>query len=781
MGLFGKKQKTDLSSERSVAEYLRGTASGTGSAAFRDVIAALDDLQKQQEAARTVSAESAQKVVLANARLIKACETYMEGRQGAVTAKGKERLEAVAKLCEQRKEKNLDQLRDMREVKKYEGKKWEDVKVSVPVIKLESGAEVVGSNVNRRVKTELNGKTGFFTERRELLLWKEQMGQLMGNEPDPRRRDIYERNREWLEKKLAPVAQDTNPLKNLSNHAPLVSMRIRLADTWQAMDMADPQYGLLKDLVGRIPEETAKALAGYQNDAKSLDEDESLSPREREARKLQAFEAQVRQHIPEEYRQGLTGPQGAGQYLMKLGALEPETKQSLLEVGSIRAELIEERARLDENTLSGSVRAVAINNFVGDEKALKDCAETIRVLASADTAASLASLGRGEDELTDRNVATSRIAELLGVGSIVAHSEKMVIKEGDKTREGCFMEFAEGTDFSSKKETTMRMVAENVEFSRNPGFYKDQSTIEMLDVLCGQMDRNPGNMFYKLSEPGPDGKRNVIGLQGIDNDLAFGTTGAILGEDGEIVGPNDLHMENMLSHQFFIDKKMAEAIQGLDKEKLEFALGDLLPQKNIDSMWERTKYAQQYIKEHMAVVEEDGWKLDKIKLEDYTFSKEGAAPEKTAAVWKDFKSMGLGVAIVGDRFIDTEKLKELKASNPEGFKYVRGLWDRERCEDKSQKMLLSSQNKITNAQLQARENLAAMKAKDDRLMEDVAPAMEAMFEEKKSAKWMRKEVSFKEFEAGSRQARQPRRPRPQGPAIGAHEKKGPVQEQVKSR
>lgn len=781
MGLFGKKEKADFSSERSVAEYLRGTASGKDSSAFRDVAAALDELQMRQEETKTVSAESVQKVVLANAKLIQACETYLEGRQGAVTSRGKERLEAVAKLCEQRKEKNLDQLRDMREVKKHEGKTWEEVNVSIPVRKLESGAEVVGSNVNRRVKTEHNGKTGFFTERRDLLLWKEQMGQLIGNETDPRRRDIYERNREWLEKKLAPVTQDTNPLPKLDK-APTVSMRIHLADTWQSMDMSDPQFGLLKDLVGKIPKETANALAGYQNEAKRLDEDGSLSPGEREARKIQAFEAQVRQHIPENYQQSLTDPQGARQYLMRLGTFETETKKSLLEVGSIRADLIEERARLDENTLSGSVRAVAINNFVRDEKALKDCADTIRVLASADTADSLAGLGRGkESELTDRNVATSRIAELLGVGSIVAHSEKMVVKEGDKTREGCFMEFAEGTDFNSKKETTMRTVAEKVEFSRNPGFYKDQSTIEMLDFLCGQMDRNPGNMFYKLSEPGPDGKCNVIGLQGIDNDLAFGTIGALLGEDGEIVKANNLHMEHMLEHQFFIDKKMAEAIQGLDREKLEFALGDLLPQKNIDIMWERTKYAKQHIKEHMAVVEEGGWELDKIKLEDYTFSREEATPEKKAAAFKDIKSMGITMALVGDRYIDTEKLKALKASNPEEFNYVCGLWDRERCEDKSQKVILTSQNKMMRAMEDTRKDLAAIKAKDDRFMEDAALAMEAMFQEKKTEKWVKKEVSFKEFEAGSRQARPTRRPRPQGPAIGAHEKKGPVQEQVKGR
>lgn len=777
MALFGKK-KTDFSSEQGVRDYLRGSASGKDSAAFQDVIAAMDELQKQQEDTKTVSAESVQKVVLANAKLIKACETYMESRQGAVTSKGKERLEAVAKLCEQRKEKNLDQLRDLREVKKHEGKKWEDVKLTIPVIQLGSGAEVVGSNVNRRVKTEYNGKAGFFTEKKELLLWKEQMGQLLANESDPRRKDIYDRNREWLEQTLAPVTQDTNPFK--SSRA--IPMRIRLADTWQNMDMSDPQFGLLKDLVGKIPEETAKALMGYRTEVKRLDEDNTLTPREREARKLQAFEAKVRQNIPEEYQQRLTDPQGARQFLMGLGTSDLETRQGLLEVGLVRANLIKERARLDENTLEGSVRAVGINNFIRDEKALRDCADTIRTLASADTASDLAAIKRGkETELTDRNVATSRIAELLGVGTIVAHSEKMVVKDGDKTREGCFMEFAEGTDFRSKNETTMRMVAEKVEFSRNPGFYKDQSTIEMLDFLCGQMDRNPGNMFYKLSEPGPDGKRNVVGIQGIDNDLAFGTVGVTMGEDGEIESLHEGYMSG-LETQHFIDRKMAQAIQGLDREKLEFALGDLLPSINIDAMWERTKVAQQHIKEHMIVVEGDGWKLEQFKMEDYMFSKEEAGQEKVNAAIKESDALGIKPVILGDKCLDTEKLKELKDSNPDGFKYVSCLWSREQREFGGHQFSVTTQNKMQRAIYDAKKDLAAIKARDDRLMEDVAPAMEAMFEGKKlGEKWVRKEVSFKEFEAGSKQAGQPRRPRPQGPAIGAHEKKGPAAEQVKAR
>ena len=51
--------------------------------------------------------------------------------------------------------------------------------------------------------------------------------------------------------------------------------------------------------------------------------------------------------------------------------------------------------------------------------------------------------GSGVNELTSRNIASSRIAELLGIGGILAHSEKMVVRSGDRQVAGCFMELAQ--------------------------------------------------------------------------------------------------------------------------------------------------------------------------------------------------------------------------------------------------------------------------------------------------------------------------------------------------
>ena len=54
------------------------------------------------------------------------------------------------------------------------------------------------------------------------------------------------------------------------------------------------------------------------------------------------------------------------------------------------------------------------------------------------------------NELSARNIASTRVAELLGIGSIIARSEKMTVKAAGQVMQGCFMEQAKGIDLLSK-------------------------------------------------------------------------------------------------------------------------------------------------------------------------------------------------------------------------------------------------------------------------------------------------------------------------------------------
>ena len=61
----------------------------------------------------------------------------------------------------------------------------------------------------------------------------------------------------------------------------------------------------------------------------------------------------------------------------------------------------------------------------------------------------------------------------------------------------------------------------------------------------------------------------------------------------------------------FIDSQMAEKINGLNRETLEYALGDILSEKQMDLMVERVEKFQKHMKDNMVKVEPDGWELNK--------------------------------------------------------------------------------------------------------------------------------------------------------------------------
>lgn len=119
----------------------------------------------------------------------------------------------------------------------------------------------------------------------------------------------------------------------------------------------------------------------------------------------------------------------------------------------------------------------------------------------------------GMANMSRRNVATSRIAELLGLENLVAKSRTVDILDqatGQTTR-GNLMDQAEGKEYGEVENA----ITEN---KIDSGFIRDLTNLQVLDILCGQVDRHRNNMLYKTDDQG-----TVIGVQGIDNDGAFGT------------------------------------------------------------------------------------------------------------------------------------------------------------------------------------------------------------------------------------------------------------------
>ncbi|MCD8082517.1 MAG: hypothetical protein LUE86_03045, partial [Clostridiales bacterium] len=115
-----------------------------------------------------------------------------------------------------------------------------------------------------------------------------------------------------------------------------------------------------------------------------------------------------------------------------------------------------------------------------------------------------------------RNVASSRLAALLGQGALLAKSELVSLRDGNKIQKGVMMEEAVGMDWNAREN---RETFGRANDFTDPNLQRQLSTLEVMDYLAGQIDRNIGNMFYRFDKDTP-GK--LIGIQGIDYDAAFG-------------------------------------------------------------------------------------------------------------------------------------------------------------------------------------------------------------------------------------------------------------------
>ena len=190
-------------------------------------------------------------------------------------------------------------------------------------------------------------------------------------------------------------------------------------------------------------------------------------------------------------------------------------------------------------------------------------------------------------KLDRRNELTSRMAEALGLGHMVAHSERIKMMRNGKIVEGNFMEFVEGLDVKTKDETEKsRLDKAGLD---DPRFVRDANRLELFDYLCGQSDRHDGNALYQVGEPDKDGKRQLTGLKAIDNDMAF------LGiKEVEMKGKNG--MTRQPKWIAGVDRELAERISRLDRNELEFYLGDVLDKKHMDLTVERLEQMKEDFK-----------------------------------------------------------------------------------------------------------------------------------------------------------------------------------------
>ena len=180
--------------------------------------------------------------------------------------------------------------------------------------------------------------------------------------------------------------------------------------------------------------------------------------------------------------------------------------------------------------------------------------------------------------LDTRNAAMSAVADLLGVPNLLARSRPMTLTLPDGSQvEGTFMAEGKGLDPRNLSEQAAGIdekacvgTTEDEKAAVGKGF-KDLADLQILDYLCGNVDRNWANMLFQFT----DGKK-FRGTQGIDNDCALGLTMPTADqEEKEMAALNKMSA---------ISASMENAVMELTPETLRFALqGFELSEKELDA------------------------------------------------------------------------------------------------------------------------------------------------------------------------------------------------------
>lgn len=212
---------------------------------------------------------------------------------------------------------------------------------------------------------------------------------------------------------------------------------------------------------------------------------------------------------------------------------------------------------------------------------LKDGFMKYDKLATRYDTARMAGISAGED-LSKRNVLTSRMAAIMKMPQLVVLSNQAMLHRGEqKEQTGIVMAKATGREAAALsieaiKERQMPMVY-------TPEMIRQIANLQLFDMICGQVDRNFGNRFYTYEER--NGKYIVTGVQGIDNDMSFGS----LRYEDIKNGSQELkrfEKEGVCTLPG-LDKAMVETLSALRKETLTYCFSDLLEEAQIDALWDR--------------------------------------------------------------------------------------------------------------------------------------------------------------------------------------------------
>lgn len=195
-----------------------------------------------------------------------------------------------------------------------------------------------------------------------------------------------------------------------------------------------------------------------------------------------------------------------------------------------------------------------------------------------------AGLPADNPEFGKRNIAMYELDKLLGAGVI---PPTFYAKHNDKV--GIVMQKVEGkTGAAIEREQDDEDYAGNFDELESPMVKRDLSNLYLLDIIAGQVDRHSGNYIVEMK----NGK--IVGVKGIDNDLAFGKDYKDIDYDkgNKKMHPFAWNTLGKTVHDLDeIDQTMAQRIVDLASQegRVRDALKGLLSKDEVDSTISRLK------------------------------------------------------------------------------------------------------------------------------------------------------------------------------------------------
>jgi len=626
-----------------------------------------------------VNKDTTVKIVNANAQLMQACENYVRERGSAWSTLGRERLKVVNRFLALQNEKNLDALRDFGKMREQSGKVWANVdRIKKSEVTLEGKVEIQGANISERIRINQDGRNGFFTA--EQVMYSR--GALFDREMDMIDNPKTKASMIGIKR---IVTSDRHISLTKTKESPFIEKLIvanEVANRWKAEK--DPNK----------KQEIAGMFNSNHPEFKKM-EDELMQHPERVKNadvSLMAINVSCVEGIINAEKE-----------------IETKTRKLKEEADKLKEG---ERENYPEHIDSAKKLIIHANKVLEDPIALQQCAPIGLKMARQELFLSAGKFSETSDltkgvEQAKRNVATTRMAEALGLGHLVSHSEKMTVHKDGQILEGCFMEFAKGVDLRNTKSVDDLYKISQIDFKRNASYSQAESSLEILDYICGQTDRHVGNMFYQLSEPDEAGKRNIIGLQAIDNDAAFGAKGHFNAE-------HQVDFDSI----FFIDKDLAENVKNIKQEDLECVLGDLLSKEEIQGVVARIENVKKRMETTMVPLDKEDWELSgfprekflenteemeqryKKGMENYAFS-ETVNKSKFESLQKHkINNIKAELSIKQTKIKESEVLKDYKAPIAQQKEVPKAKNVEEKSKEEKYKELISQLNQKHAAQVE---------------------------------------------------------------------------------